>query len=339
MCFSHLSTLEKILPESKIELLNKYFSGLIGGARTSITASKVAHAIACDTKVASTVLTICKTEGIVTSSYGIRCPKCNLLISKVDSLSDVFENANFCYQCEEEVEITAEDIEVIYSLTDEMVFLEGQQGREIIIPDLDRPVAREDTLLEVFDSGNINAYLFSPSEKQYQELQALYHNVLEIKGNTKEMGDTLELLIKKLFSVCSIFQASGIRTKTNQIDVFVRNKIFVEHGIFAKLGGRIFIECKNENKTPSGTYVSKLHSIILNSYGNTEIMRLGILVSKEGAPGTFRLLSNKIYLRDKIVMISIDGNELRQIIFNKDNLLDVIERKIDEVVLDATIDL
>lgn len=72
----------------------------------------------------------------------------------------------------------------------------------------------------------------------------------------------LEELTEKLFNMCLAFRTSGIRTSTNQINSCVRNKWFLNFGIYNILGSHFYIECKNEAKTPSGTYLSKLYSII-----------------------------------------------------------------------------
>ena len=50
-------------------------------------------------------------------------------------------------------------------------------------------------------------------------------------------------------------------------------------------------------------------------------------------------LANQIYLRDDIIIISIDKNDLEEIVFKKSNLLECISRKIDAVKLNATKDL
>lgn len=57
------------------------------------------------------------------------------------------------------------------------------------------------------------------------------------------------------------------------------------------------------------------------------------------APKTFISLSNKIFLKDNIIIISIDKADLQSIIYDRENLLECIERKIDEVKLQASQDL
>ena len=101
--------------------MGRYFSGLIGSSCNNITVSKVAKAVGVSPSIASKILTICMKEGLLKVSYAIRCPSCNMLIKRVESISDIPAGVLECYSCNEEIEITAQDIEVIYELTDERV--------------------------------------------------------------------------------------------------------------------------------------------------------------------------------------------------------------------------
>ena len=194
----------------------------------------------------------------------------------------------------------------------------------------------------IFLAGNnINEYLFHPTDKEYEKLKSMYKSIKNRSGTTKKIGDTLEDLTEYLFNLCSIFKAAGIRTSTNQIDCCVRNRMYLKYGILDIIGGRFFIECKNEGKTPSGGYMSKLHSIIANTNSgeNGRCIKFGIIISKEKAPSTYKDLAVKYYLNDGIVIISICGDELKNLFDKKGNLLDLIERKANEIMMDSTTDL
>lgn len=193
----------------------------------------------------------------------------------------------------------------------------------------------------IFLAGNVNEYLFHPTDDEYQKLKDMYVSIASRKGTTKKIGDTLENLTEYLFNLCPIFKAAGIRTTTNQIDCCVRNQMYLKFGIFDTIGARFFIECKNESQTPSGGYMSKLHSIITtaNGGGNGKCIKFGIIISKEKGPSTFKELAVKYYLSNQVVIISICGNELEELFDNKGNLLDLIERKASEIMMDATTDL
>ncbi|MBO5524630.1 MAG: hypothetical protein J5986_13325 [Roseburia sp.] len=338
MYCSRLSVLQELLSEDKIEKLDKYFASLIGSACENITVSKVAKAIGVAPNISSKVLTKCMKEGLLRVSYAIRCPECNMLIKRVESLSEIPDEAFECYGCNEEIEVTTKDVEVLYSLTDNRVFINGQQV-ETKLPA--RTVVQEDSLESVFLAGGVNEYLFQLTDEQYQHLSDKYAKVKSRKGTTKKIGDTLENLVIELFNMCSVFNAAGIRTSTNQIDCCVRNKMCINYGVLNTLGSRFFIECKNENDTPSGGYLSKLHSIIsvTNADAKEKCIRFGIIISKEKGPSTFKQLAVKYYLINKIIIISICGKELENLFSTKGNLLELIERKATEIMLDATTDL
>lgn len=338
MFCSHLSALEGLLNDGQIQNLDSYFSNLIGGAAKNITVSKLSRALGISTQVASRVLTKCKEIGIVNVFYTIRCPECGMLIKKIDSIADIPSEPFECYGCNKEIEAKPSDIEIVYALENESVFTEGQQeGLDLSA----RAVVPEDSMESIFRAGNINEYLFHPTDEEYEKLKSMYKLIKKRSGTTKKIGDTLEGLTEYLFNLCSIFKAAGIRTSTNQIDCCVRNQMYLKYGILDVIGGRFFIECKNESGTPRGEYMSKLHSIISNTNSGEKgrCIKFGIIISKEKGPSTFKKLAVKFYLKDGIVIISICGDELKNLFEKKGNLLDLIERKANEIMIDSTTDL
>ena len=329
MYCSHLSALQGLLNDVQIQNLETYFSNLIGGAAKNITVSKLSRALNISPQVASRVLTKCKEAGIINVFYTIRCPECGMLIKKVDSIADIPSEAFECYGCNEEIAVGPNDIEFVYALKDDSVFIEGQQeGLDLSA----RAVVLDDSMESIFLAGNINEYLFHPTDEEYEKLKDMYGSIKKRSGTTKKIGDTLENLTEYLFNLCPIFKAAGIRTSTNQIDCCVRNQMYLKYGILDVIGGRFFIECKNESETPSGGYMSKLHSIIVNTNSGEKgrCIKFGIIISKEKGPSTFKKLAVKSYLNDGIVIIAICGDE---------NLLDLIERKANEIMMDSTTDL
>ncbi len=338
MYCSRLLVLKELLNEEKILKLDEYFAGLIGSAGNSISVSKIVRVIEVSPSIASKVLTMCMKEGILKVSYAIRCPECNMLIKRVGSPLEIPEGMFECYSCNEEIEVTAKDIEIIYSLSDDRVFIGGQQVEKDLPA---RAVVPEDSMESIFLAGGVNEHLFRLSEEQYQYFLSMYERVRKHKGTTKNIGDTLEKLIEELFNACSVFYAAGIKTSTNQIDCCVRNKMYVNYGVLNTLGARFLIECKNEDNTPKGGYLSKLHSIIsvINAGTDGHCIKFGIIVSKNKGPATFKQLAVKYYLANKIVIISICGDELKELFDTRGNLLELIERKATESMLDATTDL
>ncbi len=338
MYYSQLSTLSDLIEESKIEQLDRFFLGLLGQASKNITVSKVSRALNLSNDVATKILMRCREEGIVSISYGIRCPECGMLIRRLEDIKDIPDETVICYSCEGEVDVSTRDIEVLFSLTNNPPFNLGQHETNKQAPA--SPVALGDSLENILLAGiSLNSIFFNPTDSQYAELKMMYDLIFKNTKTTKESGDTLEDLIVHLFNLSSIFNAGGIRTTTNQIDCFVRNKMFLPYGILNYIGGQFVIECKNEKKVPDGGYMSKLHSIIMTTNSKGKYVRFGIIASKIPGPKTFRNLANKYYLAHGIIVIAICGEEIRDLIDNKRNLFELLERKINEVIFDSTTDL
>lgn len=337
MYCSLLLKLKGIMDEECIYQLDGFFAKLIGDSAKYITVSKVVRELGISVDLASSALTKCKELGILDASYAIRCPECNTLIKKINSLSALSDKKIECYSCGEEIEIHLSDIEVIYALSNNCVFTNGQQIDNNIPA---KSVAREDTLMSIALAGSLNSYLFSPTEDDYKELIELFQNIKRRKGTTKQIGDSLENFTMKLFRLCSVFNAVEIKTSTNQIDCFVRTKCFDDCGVFKTIGNKFIIECKNENKVASGSYLSKMQSIInvMNAGGKRDEIKFGIIISKEKGPQTFKTLAVKYYLMSGVIIISIDLKEIEILLVERGNLLELLERKATEIITDSTTD-
>ena len=331
MSCSQLSALRTMLNNDQYQTIEAYICSL--SPNTKLTASKVAASCGFDIQLVQRILKCLVDEHVFKFSFVIRCPECGLLLSSVDDISDI-NKVQYCYNCEETFTISSDDVEVIYNF-DNYPFVEGQQNKLNI--EFDESAALEqDSLTQLLkDSAlDLNALFFSPTDEEYSDLQILFNKIFEPQKNTKAVGDKLEDLTIKLFSLCKHFNAMPIRLKPNQIDCYVRNKLYIP-GI-SQVGciDSFEIECKNETKTPKSSYLNKLHSILQLS-GKS----FGIIISKCPAPKTFTSLANQVYLKWNIIIISLDKSDLQGIIFDKKNLLECIERKIEEVKLNATKDL
>ncbi len=328
MSCSRLSAVEQMLGAGQFSGFMRYFESLSPNCKLS--ASKVAVANGIDFGLAQKILQKLVEERILRYAFGLRCPVCGLLLGMEDEVPSI-EKAQYCCQCGETVEITPDDVEVIYTFN-EYPFVTGQQNETGFEPS-ESAAHPPDSLAQLIASGtlDLNAAFFSPTEEEYRELQSAYDNIFTEKATKKEKGDSLESLTIRLFNMCRHFHAAPIRTQTNQIDCYVRNTLYIPGLSQASCKDSFVIECKNEKKTPIAGYMNKLHSILRNTG-----KQFGIIVSRCSAPRTFLTLSNTIFLHDEIIIISIDANDLQSIIFNKTNLLEHMSRKIDAVKLDAT---
>ena len=317
MSCSRLSVVEHLLDARQFSDFERYFESLSPNCKLSV--SKVALASGIDFKLAQKILQKLVEENILKYTYGLRCPICGLMLVIKDELPSI-EKEHFCYHCDETVEITPDDVEVVY-IFDDYPFVTGQQNKKCL--ELDESAALpSDSLAQLIASGtlDLNEIFFSPVESDYQKLQSAYNNIFTEKANTKKIGDSLEDLIAQLFSICRHFRvSSSVRIHPNQIDCYVRNTLCIPGLSQIACKDSFVIECKNEAETPSSGYMNKLHSILRNTG-----KQFGIIVSKCSAPNTFVTLSNTIFLNDKIIIISMDANDLKKIIFQKANLLELI---------------
>lgn len=327
MLSSQLLELSKILTESQLCSVKQYIDAFTTNTKISLTRFSIDTEL--EISLSKKILKLLSDWEIVKANFAIRCPNCGMILEYVDNFVDIDINMD-CYSCNNEIEITTEDVEVIYTVKN-IPFVRGQRNKKEFVST--SVVHAEDTL-ETFlyeNNYNINKICYNPTDEEFSILTKKYNSAFDAKTTT-EKGCTLENLVITLFNVCKHFEATGaLKPRPNQIDCYIRNKL-CNPGV-PGLGcvGSFSIECKNENEKPSITYANKMHSILMNTG-----MKFGIIVSKLEVPKTYTQIVNKIYLNDKIIIISMDKVDLENVILNKKNLLDLIEMKVNEVKLDAT---
>ena len=334
MSCSRLSVLREFLTNSQYDSLIDYLSSLLPSSK--LTESKLMSVTSLDNQTIKSVLDKLLELDILDYSFAVKCPACGLLVNSFDKIYEI-EKACKCYHCDTDFDVENDDVYLIYSFKN-YPFDKGQQIDSIAkFDDHAESVALTTDSLASFISKNnidLNREFFSPSEGDYEQLEGMYNSIFKKRSNAKETGDALESFITKLFALCHHFTVASVRLHPNQIDCYVRNTLFIPGISDSNCTDSFMIECKNEETTPKSGYVNKLHSIL-----STSGCKFGIIASKYSAPRTFIELANKIYLSDKIIIISIDKNDLHSIVFNKSNLLECVERKITEVKLNATKDL
>lgn len=271
-------------------------------------------------------------EKMATANFAVRCPECGLMFKRVESPADI-ESSMICNGCDEEVEITAEDVDVFYTLHSNP-FVTGQ--RNDIAP-ASSAVPSADTLAQLIINGtiDINREFYAPTEDQYQELVAMYQAIFDSRGKPMQKGDSLNFLAERLFNLCKHFRITiKALTNTNQLDGLVRNTLFMP-GV-APIGNvsTFVIECKNEIKKPKGEYMSKMADIL-----NRTDQSFGIIISKHSPPKTFRQIAYANCLKFGNIIISMDQSDLHDIIIERKNLLECMERKIVEVKMNVKSDL
>ena len=332
MLSSQLLELRSMLAEEQVVNVETYIGSF--NSNTKITASKFAMDVKVDITTAKEILKKLIDLDVFSFEFGIRCPECGLLVDTVDNIYDI-EKEITCYNCDVSSEISTNNVEVIYSIK-KLPFVKGHQNRKFI-GSTKSGVLTEDSL-ETFlkeNNYNLNEITYSPTDEEYELLKEKYNSIFEKSSCTTKQGKKLENLVIQLFNLCRHFEiTSDLRLQPNQIDCYVRNKLCAPGIPGLKDINNFCIECKNEKNTPRGEYMNKLHSIL-----KLAGMSFGIIISKAKEPSTFKKLANQIYLSEKIVIIWFNADDLENIIFNKHNLLDCIDKKIQEIKLNATKDL
>ena len=82
---------------------------------TATTAHKMAYLLDLDNKLAEDTLNALTDIGILQNHPALRCPECSLLFMKLKDPND-FEPTVFCYGCEQNVEVSASNVEVVFEL-------------------------------------------------------------------------------------------------------------------------------------------------------------------------------------------------------------------------------
>jgi len=328
----------------KCNALEDYFSSF--SRNTAVTATRASHQLQMDSTLTEDVLNTLVSIGVLRYDFVIRCPKCGLMIETVENIADIKREA-FCHSCEEDFEIDASDVEVLYTLC-KFPFQYGQQ-KDYSSARVMSAVHPRDSLARLIEAGimDYNSHYFNPTNDQLEDLLITYNNVFPSNKTSCDLtsaaiGNSLVNLTVKLFELCKNFRvtdglslASGFTKKPlAQIDCYVRNELCNPLMPVPGEADCFLIECKNEAETPSGEYMKKLHSTLITTGKN-----YGLIISKCKAPTTFVALSNQIYLHDKIFIIWMDKFDLSEIVCKKKNLLEMLARKIDDVKLNATSDL
>lgn len=335
MCSSLCSVLKQRMNAEEASRLSVYLTGLTPNASQCITISKASNAMGISLEKTYEILMAAAAEKILRVEYALRCPECGMLIQRFHSLDEIPQEMQMCYGCESNFYAAAEIIEVMFCYDHNGFFQIGQSEGEIIPS---KQIVQIDTLMGLFQTGlNLNNLFYAPTDEEYADLREKLAALETPKISTKQKGDAMESLFLSLLCCVKVFRASSIKTENNQIDCYVRNQV---GSCLPHLGQRIVVECKNEKKKPDNTYYYKLSGIIDGINGNAkEIVKLGIIVSYKSPAKTIKNLAVLRYARDGLVMISIDINDLKKLIINHVNLLEMIERKRDEITTNVVSDL
>lgn len=118
MNYTQLIKLEEMIDiESEIlEKLDVYFSSLNQNTKKVITASKMSLITGIHIRRCAEILTAYSLIGILKTKYSIHCPKCGLSIMQVSTFNEIKIEPFTCYGCDEEIEISLDDVTISYTL-------------------------------------------------------------------------------------------------------------------------------------------------------------------------------------------------------------------------------
>lgn len=338
MFFLPLLVLKDSFPDQEVEAFDKYLSSLSNSALTIITMQKMSRATGIDSDECLRLLKKCIDLDFMHRRYALRCPECNGFLKVVDTIDELVAiEEEYCPRCDESFSFNetnvASNAEIVFSLNESFFpFADGQQLTEPSSDDGGQAVALIPNLNQAIQL-RIAEYkdLFNPSEDEYLRLEKEIQEVKRSQSTTTAVGATLENLCAHLFRLCKVFRATTkLRSDTHQIDTFVRLASFMPDGLFGLHTNYLLIECKNENSTPKGEYLSKLHSTLHSMDG-----KLGIIVSKKSVPRTYKKLARDFYLRDGICFVWFNLRELETMVKKRSNLLEAIDVKVSELRTDS----
>lgn len=243
MCYACLSVLNNIITEDKIKRLKEYFLGLTSNSRDLITVSKISSALEINNETAVRIILKCEDEGILQRHFGIRCPNCGMLIKDIPSpsLDGIFINE--CYSCDEEINISENDIVILFRLIKvEIPFECGQQRGKGIEEDASI-VAHEDTL-ECFNlmCEIIGSYYNGKNLVVYKEkidndkAKEIHKRAVKVSERNRKININLDILcvIIDIIIICVVYAKYGFSKLslftgfTGFIVPFVCNYIFKE---------------------------------------------------------------------------------------------------------------
>jgi hypothetical protein len=186
------------------------------------------------------------------------------------------------------------------------------------------------TLPERIGEGQIST---EHEEIILSEYGKLLSSVYEAETNT-EKKETLENLSAFLFNSLQDTTARhpDVKGETQQIDLVVEN--FVPNtgqSLFGQFGRYILVECKNWSKPVGAKQVRDFKSKLNSSHSD-----FGIIFAKNGVSGgesgkyAYREIHD-IFQREEIVIVVINGSDLRQIGEQGESFYEILDEKAFQV--------
>lgn len=332
MYYQTLLTLEKKYNKKLIEEYDLWLYSLPQRVSDRISVAKASNELKIEFVIAKSILEDSVGLGILERRYAIKCPECDHVIEIVsmEELYDRIENINNCDACEtENITITDEDIQVLYKKSENEIDIEDNYKVKKNIN-----YSNTDSLKTFFEDNilNPNDFFYNPTEEQKKDMIELFNKIGQKEKNTTALGNQLRNFTEYVLRIVKVFEAANIRTQTNEIDCLVKNKLKLGIPYFLnELGSLIIVECKNEKTNPGNTYFHKIQGILKISRS-----KCGIVVAINEPTKPSLQIANANYLLDSTIIIAIDYEELKKVVYEDLNFLDLLENKIVMLKTNAT---
>lgn len=339
MFYKQFSKIIDILNREFVENFDYWLATLPRNNQKNITVSVVSSRLEVKYSLAEAILNFAEREKILEKYYLVRCPDCdyNLCTIKKDEIADILINRLYCDECEEDKDITSDDIYTAYKVILQPDVTEDEIGRAIE-KRLNQSERTELNFIKADSLSNdrISLYeaFYNPSESAYLRFEELRRKLdLNYGKNTTEKGKALEILILDIFNQIKYVRGTNdVKTKTNQFDCTLLCSVNTTYlSVFNYLSPCFIIECKNEKKKPDNNYTNKLESIM-----ETSNAQLGIVFGRKDATTTCFSISREHYLIKKDshkqqIVITCYDKDLEYIIDKRVNLLQYLEFKIFQI--------
>ncbi|MTK05685.1 MAG: hypothetical protein F8N38_01165 [Hungatella sp.] len=140
-------------------MLDDYLHSLSPNAAKYITPTKIMKVLSLDYETSVKALLKLEDGGILNRYFGIRCPECSMLIKTAETLEELkYVSINTCYSCEEEIEISKDDVVILFRINEyEFPFESGQQKTSFGAKKESTFVAQEKD--SYYDFSNMEEYL------------------------------------------------------------------------------------------------------------------------------------------------------------------------------------
>lgn len=333
MYYQTLLTLNEKYEGQLIEKYDTWLFNLPKREDDRISIGKVANELQIEFIIAKNLLEDSVVLNLLEHRYAIKCPECGHAIElvSIESLYDKIKEIKNCDACEsEDLEITDEDVQILYKKKHEV-----DEKKTTIQANKEISKLTETDSLKGFIEDDIvkpNDIFYNPTEEEKENMASLFNEIGKEASSSTEKGEQLRGLVEYILRRVKIFEAANIRTATNELDCLVKNKLMFAKPYFTNdLGSIVIVECKNEQEKPTNTYFHKLQGLLKIFKAKS-----GIVFAIQQPTRVVRLIANNNYLIDNTILISIDKEELRKVVFEGLNFLDLLENKIISLRIDAT---